>query len=171
MAKISGGVRTLKGGSREFTARQSEVRQLENSGLYSSVEFSKKGGGYVAVEKSLYKHKPEELEAARFLSDKGYKVILKDEAGELKTPDGKIFKYSFEQRTPDGSTATNFRNSLFHAKSKTADIAVVYMKYNKHTKQSVTSGIKLFEDSGSYRFKQIIIVTPDGRIHKHRHNN
>jgi len=172
MAKISGGVRTLRGGSKEFTARQSEVQQLENSGLYSSVEFSKKGGGYVAVEKSSYKHKLEELEAARFLSDKGYKVILKDEAGELKTPDGKIFKYSFEQRTPEGSTASNFAKSLEHAKLKKADIALVYMKYNLHTKQSVVEGIKKYEShkTNTHRFNEIIIVTPDGRIHRHKHN-
>jgi len=170
MAKISGGVRTLKGGSKEFTARQLEAQQLENSGLYSSVEFSKKGGGYVAVEKSGYPHRPEELEAARFLSDKGYKVILKDEAGELKTPDGKIFKYSFEQRTPEGSTAKNFKSSLYHARDKKADIALVYMKYNKHTKQSVIDGIKDFEKSSKYRFNQIIVVTQDGRIHRHKHN-
>lgn len=143
---------------------------MEESGKYSSVEFSKKGGGYVAIEKSAKKHKKEELEAARLLADKGYKVTLKDEAGELKTPDGKIFSYSFEQRTPEGSTATNFRNSLFHAQGKRAKIALLYMKYNKHTKKSVLDGIKLFEEAGSYRFNQIIIVTKDGRIHRHRHS-
>jgi len=112
MAKISGGVRTLRGGSKEFTARQSEVQQLENSGLYSSVEFSKKGGGYVAVEKSPYEHKPEELEAARFLADKGNIMKLKNEAGNMRTPDGYVFNYSFEQITPKGDTAQNFRNAL-----------------------------------------------------------
>ena len=30
------------------------------------------------VENSKARHKPEELEAARFLADKGYKVALKD---------------------------------------------------------------------------------------------
>jgi len=170
MAKISGGVRTLKGGSKEYSARELEVIQMQESGLYSSVEFSKKGGGYVAVEKSPQKHTKEEFEAARFLADKGYKVTLKDEAGQLKTPDGKIFKYSFEQRTPEGSTARNFAKGLTHARDKRADISIVYMKHNKHTKQSVIDGIKLFEDMSMYRFKQIIVVTPDGRIHKHKHN-
>jgi len=170
MAKISGGVRSLKTGSREYSARELEVIQMRNSGKYSSVEFSKKGGGYVAVEKSTASHKPEELEAARFLANKGYKVTLKDEAGNFVTPDGKLFSYSFEQSTPEGGTAKNFRSQLSHARDKTADVALVYMKYNKHTKQSVTDGIRLYEAGNSYRFKEIIIITPDGRIHRHRHN-
>jgi len=170
MAKTSGGVRTLRTGSGEYATRQVEVEQMRSSGNYSSVEFSNNGGGYVAIEKSSMKHKPEEIEAARFLANKGYKVILKDEVGELKTPDGQIFSFTFEQRTPTGNSATNIRNSLTHAQSKRAEIAVMYMKNNKHTRQSVTNGIKLFEDKGDYRFKQIIVITTDGRIHKHRHN-
>jgi hypothetical protein len=134
------------------------------------VEFSKKGGGYYAVEKSSRKHTKEELDAAKFLANKGYKVTLKNEAGEMRTPEGKIFNYSFEQRTPEGSTAKNFTTSLRHARDKKADIALVYMKYNRHTKQSVADGLRDFEKSSKYRFKQIIVVTPDGRIHRHKHN-
>jgi hypothetical protein len=170
MAKISGGVRVLQGGSKQYPARELEVQQMINSGKYSSVEFSKKGGGYVAVENSLMDHKPEELDAARFMANKGYKVTLKNEAGEMRTPEGKIFNYSFEQRTPEGNTAKNFTTSLRHARDKKADIALVYMKYNRHTRQSVVDGLKDFEKTSKYRFKQIIVVTPDGRIHRHRHN-
>jgi len=174
MAKTSGGVRTLKTGSREYSTRELEVIKMREIGLYSSVEFSKKGGGYVAVEKSTMKHKPEELEAAGFLADKGYKVTLKDEAGEFKTPDGKIFSYFFEQHTPsiDKNSAKHFSNSLEHAKVKKADIALVYMKTSGHTKKSVIDGIKEYEShkTNIHRFKQIIIVTKDGRVHKHRHN-
>jgi hypothetical protein len=83
MAKITGGVRILKTGSKQYTARELEARQMLNSGLYSSVEMSKTGGGYVAIEQSTKKHKPEELEAAKILANNGYKVILKDEAGSL----------------------------------------------------------------------------------------
>lgn len=171
MAKTSGGVRTLKTGSREYKARELEAKRMMDSGKYSSVEFSKKGGGYVAVEKSSAKHKPEELEAAKFLADKGYKVILIDESiGTMKTPDGKVFSYYYEQTTPNGYTKENFRNQLNHAKDKNADIALVYMKYNTHTKQSVVDGLKDYERRSKYRFKQIIIVTADGRIHRHKHN-
>ena len=171
MAKISGGVRILKSGSRQYTAREREVMEMQASGKYSSVILSKKGGGYVAVENGKAKHKPEELEAARFLADKGYKVTLKDETGQIKTPDGYLFKASFEQRTPEGSSARNFRFALEHARNKVVDIPVVYMKYNRHTKQSVVEGLKEYEAFNSYRFKQIVIITPDGRIHRHKHNS
>ena len=170
MAKISGGVRTLKGGSKQYTSRELEVKQMQESGLYSSVELSIKGGGYVAVEKSTKNKTEEELKAARHLADKGYKVVLKDEAGQLTIHDGRIFSYSFEQRTPEGSTAVNFTSALRHARDKKAEIALVYMKYNLHTKQSVVDGLKEYEKKSKYRFNQIIIVTKDGRIHRHKHN-
>ena len=172
MAKTSGGVRTLKTGSKEYNLRKLEAERMKKSGDYSEVYFSEKGGGYYAVEKSPMKHTKEELEAARFLAEKGYKVVLIDEAGSSIKVDGKIFSFTYEQRTPKEGTAENFRNALIHAKEKGADMALVYMKHNKHTIQSVKSGIKLFENNAKnkYRFKQIIVLTKDGRIHKHKHD-
>lgn len=113
MAKTAGGVRTYKQGSSTYRKRQAEVEAMRASGRYSSVEMGK-GGGYVAVEKSTAKHKPEELEAARILADKGYKVILKDEAGSEKTVDGYLFTASFEQRTPTDSTVTQLLSNGGH---------------------------------------------------------
>lgn len=172
MAKTSGGVRTYNQGSSTYHKRQVEVAAMRASGRYSSMEMEK-GGGYVAIEKSPVRHKPEELEAARILADKGYKVTLKNEAGlgyKVKTPDGYLFTASFEQRTPKGNTDTNIRSSLYHARDKKADIPVLYMKGSGHTRQSVEGGIKAFENASKYRFKQIIIVTEDGKIHRHKHN-
>lgn len=170
MAKTSVGVRTYRQGTSTYRKRQAEVKSMRQSGKYSSVEMGK-GGGYVAVEKSTAKHKSEELEAARILADKGYKVTLKNESGMSKTPDGYLFTASFEQRTPTGSSAKNIRASLYHGKDKKADIPVLYMKGNGHTRKSVEDGIKYFESSSKYRFKEIIIVTQDGRIHRHKHNS
>lgn len=172
MAKTSGGVRTYRQGSSTYLKRQAEVEAMRASGKYSSIEMSK-GGGYVAIEKSTARHMPEELEAARILADKGYKVTLKNEAGlgyKVKTPDGYLFTASFEQRTPKGNTNINIRSSLYHVRDKKADIPVLYMKGNGHTRQSVENGIRAFESASKYRFKQIIVVTEDGRIHRHKHN-
>ena len=88
-----------------------------------------------------------------------YKVILKDEVGSEKTVDGYLFTASFEQRTPTGSTAQNFKKALEHATDKNADVLVAYMKGNGHTQKSVEDGIRKFEPHNSKRFKQIIIVT------------
>lgn len=145
---------------------------MRKSGKYSSVEMGK-GGGYVAIEKSTARHKPEEIEAARILADKGYKVILKDEATGLhgvKTPDGYLFKASFEQRTPTKDGANTIRNALFHARNKGADIAVIYSRNHAFSRGSVENGIRLYEQSHDYRFKMIIVVADNGNIHRHKHN-
>lgn len=169
MAKTSGGVRTYRQGSSTYRKRQAEVSAMRASGRYSSVEMGK-GGGWLAIERSTARHKPEELEAARILADKGYKVTLKDEGGQVRTPDGRIFSASFEQRTPTKDGANTIRNALFHARNKGADFAVIYSKNHAFTRNSVESGIKLYEQSHDYRFKQIIVVADNGNVHRYRHN-
>lgn len=173
MAKSSGGTRMLKPMSREYRKRMEEVVEMRLSGKYASVEMSERGG-YVAIEVSSMKHKPEELEAAQILADKGYKVILKDEAPtemNLKTVDGYVFSMSFEQRTPMGSTVSNCQRALNHAREKKADIALIYDKYHNYHRKTVEEGIKQYEENETYRFKQIIVVTSDRKIHRHIHND
>lgn len=170
MGKTSGGNRILKTGSREYRRRGKEVEEMLASGKYSSVSLSVKGGGYVAIEKSPAKHKPEEIEAATILANRGYKVILKNEAGQTRTPDGELFSISFEQRTLIKNAPTTIRNALFHAQEKGADIAVIYSKGKMLSRKSIEGGIKLYEDLGKYRFKMVIIVSDRGKIHRYKHN-
>lgn len=169
MAKTSGGVRTYGQGTSTYRKRQAEVVAMRASGKYSSVEMGK-GGGYVAIEKSPARHKPEELEAARILANKGYKVTLKNEAGGRVTPDGFLFKASFEQRTPQVGIPKNFVKGLEHAKKKMANVAVMYDKYGVHTRSSVEKGLSQYEYLNKYRFKEVIVISKDGRIHRHKHN-
>lgn len=169
MAKTSGGVRTYRQGSSTYRKRQAEAAAMRASGRYSSVEMGR-GGGWLAIERSTTRHKPEELEAARILADKGYKVTLKDEGGQVRTPDGRIFSTSFEQRTPTKDGANTIRNALFHARNKGADVAVIYSKNHAFTRGSVENGIKLYEQSHDYRFKRIIVVADNGNVHRYRHN-
>lgn len=169
MAKTSGGVRTYLKGTSTYQKRLAEVAAMRASGKYSSVEMGK-GGGWLAIEKSTARHKSEELEAARILADKGYKVTLKDEAGGKITPDGFLFKASFEQRTPQVGSSKNFVKGLEHAKKKSSNIAVMYDKYGVHTRTSVETGLSQYEYLNKYRFKEIIVISKDGRIHRHKHN-
>ncbi len=170
MGKTTGGLRNLTNGSREYLQRQREVGEMIASRKYSSVEFSDEGGGYVAIEKSSARHKPEELEAAKILARKGYKVILKNEGGEVKTPDGYLFSASFEQRTPQSGGVKNFNKCLEHAKVKGADIAVVYDKNRVYNRKDVDDGISRYEKLNNYRFKEILVVSREGRVHRHKHN-
>ena len=170
MAKQSGGTKTLKTGSRNFHKRKSKVDEMIASGKYFSVTFMEDGGGFVAIEKSKSKHKPEEIEAANLLAKKGYEVILKDESGSKSTVDGKLFALSFEQRTPVKDGSNTIRNALFHGRDKGADIAVIYSKNHVFSKKSVDEGLKLFEDASLYRFKKIIVIADNGHIHRRVHN-
>lgn len=169
MAKTSGGVRTYKQGTSTYQKRQAEVAAMRASGRYSSVEMGK-GGGYVAIEKSPARHKPEELEVARIFADKGYKVVLKDESGMDQKYDGYLFNISYEQRTPTKDGANTIRNALFHARNKGADIAVIYSKGHVFTRNSVENGIKLYEQSHDYRFKQVVVVADNRNVHRYKHN-
>ncbi len=177
MVKLSGGSRRLKGGSKEYNRREVTFQQLMNTGKYSYGYFSQKGGGYVLIEKSSTKHKSEEIEAARLMADKGYKIELIDEANKgkranVKTPDGKIFDATFEQRTPDGTqnSPDNIMNALRHGRDKKTDMVVIYQKNGRHSRQAVEQGIRQYESKATYRFKEIIVITRDGRIHRHKHN-
>lgn len=167
MGKSSGGNRKIKPYRAEYIKRMQEVREMQASGEYSSVTMSKFGGGYVAIERSPKKHSIDEIEAATILANNGYKVILKNEAGQAVTPDGYIFSISFEQRTP---TSTSVKKALEHAKAKTAEIALIYDKHHIYHKADVIRGVKEYEAKSTYRFKQIIVVAQDGRIHRHKHN-
>ena len=99
MAKVSGGTRKLKHGSREYRKRLDEIKSMQENGKYSSVTIGTHGG-YLAIEKSNSQHKVEEIEAGQFLADNGYKVILTSEDGHKATGDGTLFSIGYEQRTP-----------------------------------------------------------------------
>ena len=92
---------------------------------------------------------------------------------KVKTPDGKVFEATFEQRTPDGSqnTPENIRSALRHGRDKRSDMVVIYQKHGRHSRQAVEQGIRMYEQQSRHRFQQIMIVTRDGRIHRHKHND
>ena len=169
MAKITGGVRTYKPQDATYRKRSEEVAAMMKSGRYSSVEMGR-GGGYVAIEESKMSHKAEEIEAAWILADKGYKVILKDEAGQVRTPDGYIFTAAFEQRTPDTEGYRGFVKALEHAKSKGAEIALIYDKHHVYHRATIQQGLREYERFNSYRFKRVMIISNDGKLHKWAHD-
>lgn len=170
MAKVVGGVRPLSRSGVAYQNRLEEYRSMMLSGAYSDGYFSEEGSGYYVVERSTFRHKAEELEAAKHLADSGYSVTLANEAGNgigVKSPDGKVFKATFEQRTPNGGSV---RSCLNHARSKTADIALIYDRNKNYHRADIERGIKDFEEHSTYRFKRIIIIEKNGKIHTHKHN-
>lgn len=172
MAKTAGGNRTVYG-DQEVQQRLTEMRLELATGNYSDYYFSEEGGGYYVVENSATKHKPEEIEAAKVLADNGYVVRLKDESGDKPTVDGYIFDLSYEQKTPDPvvfADPVNVKNALGHARDKKADIALLFMRKNRHNRQSVEDGIRLYEEKANFFFKKILVVTESGKVYEHHHN-
>ena len=64
-------------------------------------------------------------QAAEHMMHSGYRVILKDETGEVRPPDGYIGRFTYEQRTPNVGTAKTVSKAMEHAKRKGEDVAVV----------------------------------------------
>lgn len=172
MSKESGGVRNVSAGSVAYDNRVKEVTAMRQSGQYSSVTMPPNGTGWVAIEKSPKRHSAEEIEAANHMAVRGYKVTLKDEAGEVRTEDGKLFKATFEQRTPIKGGAKTVQKALEHAKLKSGvQIAVIYDRNKVFRRRDIETGIRQYEALNKYRFQKIIVVSASGRIHVHKHND
>lgn len=168
MAKDYGGDRMVEQHTQPYADVKKKVEEMKASGKYSEVEMTSNGGIY-AVEKGKARHKPEEKEAAKHMAKAGYQVTLKDETGVAKTPDGYVYSFSFEQRTPTKG-GVSFKYALKHAASKQADVAVVYDKHQVYHRLDVENGIKQFELHSNYRFKRIIVVSKSGNVYEHSHN-
>lgn len=178
MAKASGGTRPAGSHTKAYLSRKTEALKLQQSALYSSVEFRSKGGGYVAIEKGT-KHKAVEIEAAQRMADKGYKMILTDEGGSGSKGDGKIFRYIYEQSTPDiAKGEKGVCKCLEHAKIKAVksgtrvDIAFIYDKYRRFHRNDIADGMARYERyNPNYRFKEVIVLAHDGVVHRWKHDN
>lgn len=170
MAKAHGADRMLEKYQRPHSDVVAIVEKMTMSGKYSTVERTSTGGIF-AIEKGKAKHKAEEIEAGRFMAEKGYHVTLKDETGFVKTPDGELFSFTFEQRAPQSNSARSVRKALEHARLKPADVAVIYDKHAVYNRKIVEQGISLYEEYiKNYRFKRIIVISKAGNVYEHKHD-
>lgn len=143
---------------------------MRASGRYSIVEKTS-AGGIFAVEDGKARHKADELEAGRHMAKAGYHITLKDETGDVKTPDGYVFSFTYEQRTPTkAGGAHSVVKSLEHAKTKPADVAVIYDRNHVYNRKIVEQGIELYEKHNTYRFKRVIVISKSGNVYEHSHN-
>lgn len=169
MAKDYGCDRMVEQMSQPYADVKKKVEAMKASGKYSEVEMTSNGGIF-AVEKGKFRHKPEEVEAGKHMAKAGYQVTLKDETGDVKTPDGYVYSFTFEQRTPTKG-GVSFKYALKHAASKKANVAVIYDKHQVYHRYDVENGLKQFELHSKYRFKKIIVVSKSGNVYEHSHNN
>lgn len=170
MGRQSGGVRPVSKGSKAYNRRRLEYAFLMATGKYSEGYFSTTGGGYYVVENMGKPHTKEETKAAQHLADAGYIVTLKNESSTIhkrRMAEGRIFKASFEQKTPD---STSVKRCLDHARFKRASIAVIYDKYGIYHRRDIYAGIQEYEDiNSSWRFYRILVIDSKGKVHIHKH--
>ena len=161
---------------RKFVLKiREQVEAMRQSGEFESVWLSLKGFGWVAVEHSPMKRSDDEIKAAHYLADVGYQVRLKDEAGQAVTPDGFIFAFAFEQKTPHVKSSIGIYKALCHARNKSTstlsiDVAVIFDKFGFYTKQDMEAGILEYERNHRKRFRGIIYISKTGRVTIFRHN-
>jgi len=170
MAKDYGGDRMVEQYAQPYADVKKKVEDMKASGKYDTVEMTSNGGIY-AVEKGKARHKPEEKEAAKHMAKAGYQVTLKDETGQVRTPDGKVFSFTFEQRTPNTGGARTVLKAMEHARRKPADVVVIYDKHSVYHRDVIEHGISLYEQHiSNYRFKRIIVISKSGNVYEHSHN-
>lgn len=169
MAKDYGADRMVEKYAQPFDEVRKQVEEMKSSGKYSTVEMTNNGGIF-AIENGKARHKLEEIEAGRHMAKAGYHVTLKDETGYTKTPDGYVYSFAFEQKTPNVGGAYSVRKALGHARLKGADVAVIYDKHSVYHRNVIENGISLFEEKNTYRFKRIIVVSKSGNVYEHSHN-
>lgn len=175
MAKVKGGVRNVSRTSKAYQNRLREVEKMRASGKYSSVKMPRNGTGWVAIEKSTTRHYSHEIEAAYYMAKAGYKVILKDEAGSLTTPDGFLFSYVYEQKTLQTKNKLGIYNAIHHAyikvrKGAHVDVAVIYDQYGNYGKKDIDFGLQYFESRQQHRFHGIVFISKSGKVSVYRHN-
>ena len=176
MVKVKGGVRNVSRTSKAYQNRLREIENLRASGKYSRVEMPKNGTGWVAIEKSPKKRYAHEIEAAFHMAKAGYKVILKDEAGRMTTPDGFLFSFAYEQKTVETRNESKIYRAIEHAYNKLdkgahVDVVVIYDRYGNYVRKDVEDGILRFErEKGYYRFRGFVFISKTGKISVFRHN-
>lgn len=146
------------------------VAKMKASGKYSEVEQTSNGGIF-AIENGKARHKADEIAAGKHMANAGYHVTLKDETGMVKTPDGHVFSFTYEQKTPSAGGAKSVLKALEHARKKPADVAVLYDKHAVYNRKVVEHGIRLYEQLiDNHKFKRIIVISKSGNVYEHSHN-
>lgn len=149
------------------------IREEDNDSKYDhSKTYKSQSGACVYVEKG-HNLSDDEKDVAYVFADEGLDVWLTNEGNfQLKDKNGKFVegllsgkKISYEQSTPTrkGKTCTNeecIKRKLEHAKSKKAEIAVIYDKEGMFSSLDIKNGIVKYESfkNNIRRFKVILVV-------------
>ncbi|MCQ2281162.1 MAG: hypothetical protein MJZ99_00835 [Bacteroidales bacterium] len=182
MVKGNGHSRTYTLDTQQFSDRKAEYITKLASGEFDTNKsyFSEISGGNVLYMKDR-RYKEDEMQAAKALADDANIVTMTPEEGEMyaihikdKTlyPDGKILASTYEQRTPkpEGvNFVNNVKNAIEHAKTKGADIALIYDRYGSFHRNHIEDGIKEYVNKNARSKHQtvieVIVVNSKGEVY------
>lgn len=188
MAKASGGTRKVRptSGSVEHNRGVFDYETSMPDVVKVDSYFSEKSGGYLlamnnhnfdAIEKEAFKH----------LADNGFMIVATPEGGKTfisnnndrgkaTYADGLVMGDVFELKSPSPqSNATNsldnsIKKALNHARSKNAQVPVIYDRNGIYHRDNIERGLSDYEKKFSYEFKAILVIDKNGRVWEHQHN-
>lgn len=188
MAKGSGGTRVVRPTSGSVNYNRGVFDYEASMPDIVSVQsyFSEKSGGYLLQMKN-HSFDAVEHEAMRHLADAGFAIVATPEGGRsfiskvkddnsAMYPDGLIMGNVFELKSPNPSENTqkaldnSIKKSLNHARSKEANVAVIYDKNGAYHRDHIERGLSNYESKSDYRFKAILVIDKNGNVYEHIHN-
>lgn len=187
MAKANGHTRIVQPSTANKAENYSDFSVRMATGLYDSDKsyVSDRSGAYMAYMKGHEYHE-EEIEAARYLADSGFNVILTPEGdgfevyatnvknGKHKFSEGTVSLITYEQKTPDRVDTTvevAVKNAIKHANTKRSQIALIYDKYSLFHRDDIENGMKLYQQKDKAwrnKVKAVLVVNSKGEVYEHQ---
>lgn len=187
MAKASGSTRIVQPSTAGKASNLADFNSRMSTGLYdvSKSSISATSGAYVAYMTG-HNYFPEETEAARFLANAGFNVVLTPEGdgyeiyatnvkkGKHKYSEGTVSQITFEQATPKSivdTAETTIKGAIKHANKKRSNIALIYDKYSLFHREDIENGMKAYQKSDKAwqkKVKAVLVVNSKGEVWEHQ---
>lgn len=187
MGKPTGGTRYVKPSDASKAKNLTDFNNRMATGFYDTSKsfVSAVSGAYVAYMTG-HNYFPEEIEAARYLADAGFNVVLTPEGngyeiyatnvkrGNYKYSEGTVSQITFEQTTPKSITntaETTIKNAIKHANTKRSNIALIYDKNSLFHREDIEKGMKAYQKSDKAwqkKVKAVLVVNSKGEVWEHQ---
>lgn len=188
MAKASGDTRTVRptSGSIEHNRSVFGYETSMPDVVKTESYFSEKSGGYLLQMKG---HTVDEVEheAMKHLADAGFAIVATPEGGKsfisnindkgkATYADGLAMGNVFELKSPSPQSNASdhldnsIKKALNHARSKNAQIPVIYDRNGIYHRDNIERGLSDYESKSEVRFKAILVIDKNGKVWEHQHN-
>ena len=172
MGKPTGGTRYVKPSDASKAKNLTDFNNRMATGFYDTSKsfVSAVSGAYVAYMTG-HNYFPEEIEAARYLADAGFNVVLTPEGNGYE---GTVSQITFEQTTPKSITntaETTIKNAIKHANTKRSNIALIYDKNSLFHREDIEKGMKAYQKSDKAwqkKVKAVLVVNSKGEVWEHQ---